>query len=866
MARKIVGPTGSRRRHWLFLLCLVSAAAAAVIYVAGAGATLSTSPSGFEANDGNMVLDATTSNTNTDWNCFVGTDGFVNGPNGVSNSNVTQPSGCKVKTGAINAVDPNAGTANDVSWVSGQKMDLQCAKTTTGNNPAKDTFNNIAQYNETDASHNLFLYGASIRATANGSANENVELSQNAGTTACPINRTQGDKLLLINFSGNAIQPVQILTFYTTLPTGVSCFNTATHSAPCWANSQTVSAGFEGAVDKVGISAANNGMTGNDLVAGLFAEFGVNLTSVLGLSTTSCTTFGQETWESKSSPSFSANPEDIEIVPHTLSNCGSITIVKHTDPRNVNQNFSYTASGGSISPTSFKLNDRSAQTISSNSAGTTTSTITTSAATPFSNGDKVGVTISGSNSSPSIDGNYTASFTSSTTFTIPLSAAVTAGTAGSVTFNTQVYGNLLGGTTYTFNEPSVNGFSLESLTCTKNSTTDTTVVSGSTATIPLAAGDNWVCTYVNKPNTATLSTSASNTGTVTPGTAVNDTATVTGSNSSHTPGGSVSFSLCGPLQSASICSSGGTSVGSGTLSGSGTTATATSPDVNSTTALAPGLYCFGASWSGDTNYPGGASSTSSTGECFTVSKIDTSTVTTPNDGSGTTEHTITLGSTIYDTAVVTGTSVGGDPTGFVVFHVCTVATGNCSTGGTLLGSFTGVALVSDGVANTYTSSATSDGFKPTSTGRYCFRGDYLGSTVYNPSSDPPNTTATNECFTVTDTTSASSTQSWYPNDSGSVSADNGAKLNGTLSIQLYSNADCGKTESGGGAVNNSAVMNSTTLTNAASGTVSTSNTTYHVDASGSYSWLVTFSSTDGNVGSSTHCETTTLTINNSPTQ
>jgi hypothetical protein len=306
------------RRWWYAGAVLAAAAFFTVFFVVGAGATLSGSPSGFESGDGNMVLN-NLDGSHTDWNCFVGSDSFQSG---------TPNTNCKVNTGALNEVDPNAGTANDVSWVSGQKMDLQCAKTTTGNNPAKDTFNNIAQYNETDASRNLWLYGASIRATANGSANENVELSQHAGTAACPINRTQGDKLLLINFSGNAIQPVQILTFYTTLPTGVSCFNTATHHAPCWANSQTVTTGFEGAVDSLGISGANNGMTGNDLVAGLFAEFGVNLSSVLGLSTNSCTTFGQETWESKSSPSFSANPEDIEIVPHTLTNCGSLLVYK----------------------------------------------------------------------------------------------------------------------------------------------------------------------------------------------------------------------------------------------------------------------------------------------------------------------------------------------------------------------------------------------------------------------------------------------------------------------------------------------------------------------------------------------------------
>jgi hypothetical protein len=113
---------------------------------------------------------------------------------------------------------------------------------------------------------------------------------------------------------------------------------------------------------------------------------------------------------------------------------------------------------------------------------------------------------------------------------------------------------------------------------------------------------------------------------------------------------------------------------------------------------------------------------------------------------------------------------------------------------------------------------------------------------------------------VTDTTTSQSTQTWYPNDSASVSADNGAKLNGTLSIQLYTGLTCGV--GGGSAVNNSAARASTTLTNATSGSVSTSNTTYSVGATGDYSWLVTFTSTDGNVGGSSHCEKTSLTITN----
>src|SRR5207249_4010756 len=113
--------------------------------------------------------------------------------------------------------------------------------------------------------------------------------------------------------------------------------------------------------------------------------------------------------------------------------------------------------------------------------------------------------------------------------------------------------------------------------------------------------------------------------------------------------------------------------------------------------------------------------TDSTTECFDVAKIPTDTVTTPVDGSGTPTSTISLGSSIYDRAVVTGTSVGGDPTGTVTFSICEpIATGTCTSGGTQVGS--AVTLTSDGNPSTYTSNATSIAVTPDAIGRYCFRG------------------------------------------------------------------------------------------------------------------------------------------------
>lgn len=118
-----------------------------------------------------------------------------------------------------------------------------------------------------------------------------------------------------------------------------------------------------------------------------------------------------------------------------------------------------------------------------------------------------------------------------------------------------------------------------------------------------------------------------------------------------------------------------------------------------------------------------------------------------------------------------------------------------------------------------------------------------------------------ECFTVTDTTAASSAQDWLPNDTATIAAAHGAPLNGTLSAQLYTDNACGG--NGGSAV--SGQLYNKTLTNATATTdrtLVTGNTTFKVTMSTSTSWLVTFTSTDPNVANSTDCEASTLTINN----
>jgi hypothetical protein len=257
---------------------------------------------------------------------------------------------------------------------------------------------------------------------------------------------------------------------------------------------------------------------------------------------------------------------------------------------------------------------------------------------------------------------------------------------------------------------------------------------------------------------STLSTtpSAGAGGEVSPGSPVNDVATVqgTGTASPPTPTGTVTFHMCASaVDSTALCTTGGTLVSSNALADSAPPAgeaQATSGNVNTAASpLTPGRYCFRADWPGDSNYTD-ALTHAGTGnsECFIVRQIPTSTVTTPSDSSGTAlSGAQALGTTIYDEAVVTGTSVGGTPTGTVDFFLCspsevTGAAGSevCPSGaGTAKGSPTLTAIDSTSAA------ALSDGTAAKTAGVWCFRATYqpTGGT-YITSSDGTH----GECVTV----------------------------------------------------------------------------------------------------------------------
>ncbi len=124
--------------------------------------------------------------------------------------------------------------------------------------------------------------------------------------------------------------------------------------------------------------------------------------------------------------------------------------------------------------------------------------------------------------------------------------------------------------------------------------------------------------------------------------------------------------------------------------------------------------------------------------------LDDSAVTAPGCSTVTTtaasHHTLVLGTTVNDTATVTGNQTDGTPTGSVAFRVCGPGTTTCApTAGTSLG--TAEPLING--------TATSPAFKPTAVGTYCFAAVYVPTGGVYQTSSTSGTASNGECFTVT---------------------------------------------------------------------------------------------------------------------
>ncbi len=332
---------------------------------------------------------------------------------------------------------------------------------------------------------------------------------------------------------------------------------------------------------------------------------------------------------------------------------------------------------------------------------------------------------------------------------------------------------------------------------------------------------------------------------------VKDSAVVSLVGGTATPTGSVAFWLC-KVDAPALCDKDGTPVGSTDLTGSAYPVTVLSPTAYVTSA---GRYCWRAAFSGDSANGIPGSSDWSASECFTVNPV-TPTLSTQAGPD------VFLGSPITDSAALSGTATqpanpvinltgaaGPAAGGTITFKL--YGPNDCTT---LVRTSAGVPVSGNGTYNT-----PNPQFVPTKPGTYHWVAAYSGSPNTNGTTHNDDCSDPKESVVVTSVASSlTSAQSWVPNDSATVSAPAGGKMTGTVSFTLYPSSDCTGTP----------VF--PTVERAVDGnspqTVGTSNS-IAVTASGTYSWKVSYTSTNSaqrDIPASCH-ETSALTIENGGT-
>jgi hypothetical protein len=324
--------------------------------------------SGFEDDDANLVV-----NTTFDWNGFDPTTWTGTAP---------QRQSTKTASGwlFLGLEDWQATTA-DSAFAGGTKQDDNCASVITGKAPNKDDLKRAYVSSKTVNGH-VFLNLAWIRIPQNTtSPSAHIGFEFNKGTTPCPagsdglVNRVAGDMLIVYDFEGGTTD-VPTLTLRRWVTSG-AC-EVATDSPPCWGTATNLTAGgfAEGKVNTATTVLDQIAPTDETLGLNTFGEAGIDLTAAGVFGASTCEGFGKVFAVSRSSGnSAQAQMKDL-VGPgnFNLNNCGTVTIIKHTIPAGVDQNFDFTSTlaGAQIdctadaTPASFTLND----------AGTDTETCT----------------------------------------------------------------------------------------------------------------------------------------------------------------------------------------------------------------------------------------------------------------------------------------------------------------------------------------------------------------------------------------------------------------------------------------------------------------------------------------------------------
>jgi len=358
------------------------------------------------------------------------------------------------------------------------------------------------------------------------------------------------------------------------------------------------------------------------------------------------------------------------------------------------------------------------------------------------------------------------------------------------------------------------GWTLKSLVCTATGTGTGATTSGPTASITMAAGGNVDCTYTNHINLSpTIATSLSASA-VDPGTAVHDSATLTGATANA--GGTVTYTV----YSDSSCTAKAADAGTVTVTNG---SVPNSSDVSLTT---PGVYFWQASYTGDGN--NNAATSACTSEQLIVRTNPS--VTTTLSGTS-----IAIGDSVHDSATLNGAS--SDAGGTVTYTV--YSNNTCTQGAVSAGTVT----VTNGVV------PDSNAIQFNNAGTFYWQAVYSG--------DLKNNGAVSACISEVlvvnpNTPAISTAQNVIPNDAATITSAT-SNAGGTITFNLYSPSDA--TCSGTPALTQSVNVSG-------NGTYSTTNSTFIASASGTWRWQVVYSGDANNKSATSACGVENFTITN----
>lgn len=360
MANRLLGPRRPGRR-WRLLMLLTLAAVALVVVLPASAGPIGTA-AGFEDNDGNLVVNST-----LDWNGFSPVTWTGTAP--------YQSASTIVSGFAFTGLTDAQKSASDTGFAGGTKQDQDCPSVIGSPAPNKDDLKRIYVASKTVNGH-VFLELAWVRIPQNTtSPSAHVGFEFNQGKTLCGagsdslVKRTAGDMLIVYDFTGGSTD-LPTLTVRRWVTTAGTACDVSSDSPPCWgvATDLTASGFAEARVNTSTVGSVLDTVAPGSETLGLneFGEAGIDLTAAGIFQPGVCTAFGQAEGVSRSSGnSGQAAMEDL-VGPGkiNLTNCGEVTIIKRTDPRGINQDFSFTSTlaGGQLSctrstPTSFTLND-----------------------------------------------------------------------------------------------------------------------------------------------------------------------------------------------------------------------------------------------------------------------------------------------------------------------------------------------------------------------------------------------------------------------------------------------------------------------------------------------------------------------------